>query len=1089
MEGLFAKGASSSAVESASTAAEPKNHKKTRRVSAAKAKGLRFKRVYTTPGVDPFDMIEWDKRTSKITNPDGSTVFELKDLEVPKSWTQLATDIIASKYFRKAGVPGTGHEVSARQTVTRVARSIRKAGEEFGGYFSDVEDADTFEAELTYMLINQLGAFNSPVWFNCGLAQEYGIKGRAVGSWQWNKLTNAIEDAADSYTRPQLSACFIQSVGDDLMDMADLVKREMRIFKFGSGTGTNFSKIRAEGEKLSSGGTSSGLMSFLEIYDKSAGAIKSGGTTRRAAKMVCLDMDHPDIERFIDWKMREEDKAKVLIEHGGLPSDFNGEAYHTVSGQNSNNSVRVADEFMKAVETDGTFDTKWRTDMKAAKTYKARELWDKIAIAAWKCADPGIQYDTTINRWHTCPNTDKIHASNPCSEYMFLDDSACNLASLNLTRFLSLEGMFDVERYRHACEVFITAQEIIVDFASYPNKDIAKNSHDYRPLGLGYANLGTLLMLLGIPYDSDRGRGIAAALTAIMCGRAYRQSAEVARTKGPFPGYEKNKEPFIKVMKMHRDASYQIRPEDCPQNLLKAAREDWDDAVALGELYGYRNAQSTVLAPTGTIGLLMDCDTTGVEPDFALVKFKKLAGGGYFKIVNESVSEALRRLGYTKDQSREIIEYICGTNTLKSAAPISDRALAERGLTAEEIARVNAQLPKVFELGHAFNAFVLGEACLKRLGLKPEDDVLAKLGFTAAEVDLSNDILCGRMTVEGAPHLKEEHLPIFDCANKCGKIGKRFIHWMGHIKMMGAVQPFISGAISKTINMPNEATVEDIKEAYLQSWKLGLKAVALYRDGCKASQPLSTKSSDKKKEESKEELVQGQLLPTTVANPVSPSAASQSLKRFRLPKKRSGFTQEARIAGQKVYLRTGEYEDGTLGEIFVDLAKEGAAFRSMMNCFAMSVSVGLQHGVPLKDYVDMFTFMRFEPQGPVDHPNIKMCTSVIDYIFRVLGLEYLDQTEFAQVKPADGDTRRRRTTDFIAAAPAAGSTGAKAATASEAPAAAPTVNVANPEASALSEHLGKMMGDAPFCNLCGHTTVRNGVCYKCLNCGNTLGCS
>ncbi len=1081
MEGLFGKGVGTPAAEGGSTSTELR--KKTRRATVARG---RFRRVYTTPGIDPFETIEWDRRKSRISNPDGSTVFELKDLEIPKAWSQLATDIIASKYFRKAGVPGTGNEVSARQTVTRIARSLRKAGEELGGYFADQDAADAFEAELTHMLVTQVGAFNSPVWFNCGLAQEYGITGKPVGNWDWNRQTNQVQESADSYSRPQLSACFIQSVSDDLMDMADLVKREMRIFKFGSGTGTNFSRIRSEGEKLSSGGTSSGLMSFLEIYDKSAGAIKSGGTTRRAAKMVCLDMDHPDIDRFIDWKMREEDKARVLIEHGGLPSDFNGEAYHTVSGQNSNNSVRVSDDFMKAVEQDGTWETKYRTGGKVAKAWKARELWDKVATAAWKCADPGVQYDTTINQWHTCPNTDRIHASNPCSEYMFLDDSACNLASLNLTKFLSPEGIFDVDRYRHAIEVFFTAQEIAVDFASYPNKQIAQNSHDYRPLGLGYANLGTLLMLQGIPYDSDRGRGIAAALTAILTGRAYRQSAEMARTKGPFPGYEKNRDPFLKVMKMHREASYAIKGEDCPTHLLKAAREDWDDVVALGELYGCRNAQATVLAPTGTIGLLMDCDTTGVEPDFALVKFKKLAGGGYFKIVNESVPEALRRLGYTKQQSEEIVAFVVGTNTLKSAAPINDQALAGKGLTAGEIARVEAQLPKVFELAHAFNAFVIGEEGMKRLGLQAEDDVLRKLGFSEAEIDQSNDVLCGRMTVEGAPHLKEEHLAIFDCANKCGKTGQRFIHWMGHIKMMGAVQPFISGAISKTINMPAETTVDEIKEAYLQSWKLGLKAVALYRDGCKASQPLSTKSERKEKKEEPAPLAQGQLLPATVANPVSPTAASQSLKRFRLPKKRSGFTQEARIAGQKLYVRTGEYEDGTLGEIFVDLAKEGAAFRSMMNCFAMAVSIGLQHGVPLKDYVDMFTFMRFEPQGPVDHPNIKMSTSVIDFIFRLLALEYLGQTEFAQVKPADGDTRMRRVTDFIKKVEAAqAAETAKAAAAAPAPAKAAPVG----EASVLSEHLGKMMGDAPFCNVCGHTTVRNGVCYKCLNCGNTLGCS
>ena len=1091
MKGLFDKSVASSAVENRGPASA--TPKRTRR-RTRKGAGLRFKRIYTTPGIDPFSPIEWSHRTSRISNPDGSTVFELKDIEIPSSWSQLATDIVASKYFRKAGVPGTGHEVSARQTVIRVARSIRKAGEELGGYFAGVEEADTFEAELTYMLITQVGAFNSPVWFNCGLAQEYGITGKPVGNWMWNQEKDRIEETVDAYTRPQLSACFIQSVSDDLMDMADLVKREMRIFKFGSGTGTNFSRIRAEGERLSSGGTSSGLMSFLEIYDKSAGAIKSGGTTRRAAKMVCLDMDHPDIERFVDWKMREEDKARVLIEHGGLTADFNGEAYHTVSGQNSNNSVRVPDEFMKAVEDGGPWVTQWRTGGDAH-TLRASELWDKVARAAWKCADPGVQFDSAINRWHTCPNTDKIHASNPCSEYMFLDDSACNLASLNLTKFLSPEGIFDVARYRHAIEVFLTAQEIIVDFASYPNDVIGKNSHDYRPLGLGYANLGTLLMLLGIPYDSDRGRGIAAALTAILCGRGYRRSAEIARTKGPFPGYEKNRDPFLKVMSMHRDAACQIPPEDCPQNLLKAAREDWDDVVAMGQVYGLRNAQATVLAPTGTIGLLMDCDTTGVEPDFALVKFKKLAGGGYFKIVNESVPEALRRLGYTKEQSEEIVQYVVGTNTLENEAPVNGRALEERGLTAEEIGRVEAQLPRVFELAHAFNGFVLGRECLERLGINPDEDVLSKLGFTDDEIDRSNDVVCGRMTVEGAPHLREEHLAIFDCANKCGKQGSRFIHWMGHIKMMAAVQPFISGAISKTINMPAETTVDDIKEAYHESWKLGLKAVALYRDGCKASQPLSSRPKGKKEkadgtpageplDPAPGELVQGQLLPTTVADPVSPAAASQGLRRFRLPKKRSGFTQEARIAGHKVYVRTGEYEDGTMGEMFIDMHKEGAAFRSMMNCFAISVSLGLQYGVPLKEFIDVFTFTRFEPQGMVDHPNIKMCTSVIDYIFRVLALEYEGITEFAQVKPADGDTRIRRAADFIRKPEPAGPAVEKPApraSGSGAPAATPE--------GALSEHLGTMMGDAPFCNICGHTTVRNGVCYKCLNCGNTLGCS
>jgi len=1017
-----------------------------------KPQGVRMKRIYTTPGLDPLDQVVWDKRSSKISNPDGSTVFEMKDLAVPSAWSQLATDIVVSKYFRKAGVPATGHETSVRQVVRRVAHTLRVAGEEYG-YFAGVEDADTFEAELTYLLVHQHGAFNSPVWFNCGLSQEYGIKGSAVGNYAWNRETGKIEETGDSYTRPQLSACFIQSVGDDLMDMADLVKREMRIFKFGSGTGTNFSKIRAEGEKLSSGGTSSGLMSFLEIYDKSAGAIKSGGTTRRAAKMVVLDVDHPDIEKFVDWKLREEEKARILIEQGGLPADFNGEAYRTVSGQNSNNSVRVPDAFMEAVERDGDWQTTWRTGGKVARTGKARHLWDKIAQAAWRCADPGLQFDTTINDWHTCSNTDRIQASNPCSEYMFLDDSACNLASLNLTKFLTPDGRFDVARYRHACEVFTTAQEIVVDFASYPTKRIAENSHDYRPLGLGYANLGTLLMLLGIPYDSDRGRAIAAALTAIMTGRAYRQSAEMAKVVGPFAGFAKNREPFLRVMRKHREAAYKLNEADCPPELLKAAREDWDETVAVGEVHGFRNAQATVLAPTGTIGLLMDCDTTGVEPDFALVKFKKLAGGGYFKIVNASVPEALKRLGYAPTQIQEILTYVTGTNTLKNGSPINAARLLLKGLLSEEVEKIEKHLPKVFELGHAFNAFTLGKECFARLGVKEGDDFLRVLGFGDVEIEESNEKICGSMTVEGAPHLREEHLAIFDCANKCGKRGARFLHWMGHVRMMAATQPFLSGAISKTINMPNEATVADIQEAYFQSWKLGLKAVALYRDGSKASQPLSSKSADKKGEA-----------------PVDHVCVAQ---RRRLPKKRGGFTQEARVAGQKVYLRTGEYEEGSLGEIFIDMHKEGAGFRSMMNCFAIAVSLGLQYGVPLKEFVDVFTFTRFEPQGPVDHPNIKMATSVVDYLFRVLALEYMGMTEFAQVKPADGgepqvrakkDTTRR----FVV---------------KEESAPAPL------DAGALSTHLGRMMGDAPFCTGCGHVTVRNGTCYKCLNCGNTMGCS
>jgi len=1082
----FEKAGSSAAVD-----ASPKGKGKAR-ASA----GVKFRRVFTRPGVHPYDSIAWEKRTSKITNPDGSVVFEMKDVEVPDSWSQLATDIIVSKYFRKAGVPGTGHEVSARQTVTLVARSIRKAGDQFGGYFASPEDAETFEMELTFLLVNQFGAFNSPVWFNCGLAQEYGIAGKPVGNWSWNQATGEVEETADAYSRPQLSACFIQKIHDDLMDMADQVRREMRIFKFGAGTGTNFSAIRAEGERLSSGGTSSGLMSFLEIYDKAAGAIKSGGTTRRAAKMVCLDMDHPEVERFIHWKMREEDKARILIELGGMDADFNGEAYHTVSGQNSNNSVRVPDAFMTAVVKDGEWATTWRTNGKAAKVYKARDLWDKISYAAWRCADPGIQFDTTINKWHTCPNTDRINASNPCSEYMFLDDSACNLASLNLTKFLAPDGAFDVARYRHACEIFTTAQEIVVEFASYPTKAIAQNSHDYRPLGLGYANLGTLLMLQGLPYDSDAGRAVAAALTGIMCGRAYRQSAEIARSKGPFAGYAKNREPFLNVMRMHRDASYQVEPKDAPgfEYLVRAAREDWDNAVAVGEVHGYRNAQATVLAPTGTIGLLMDCDTTGVEPDFALVKFKKLAGGGYFKIVNDSVTEALRRLGYSEKDGAAIVEYIVGKNTLRCAAPVRSESLGAKGLTEAEIDAIEEQIPRVFDLEHAFSPYAMGEAALKRLGLvekakDPKFSLLRELGFSAEDIERSNLVICGMMTIEGAPGLKEEHLPIFDCANVCGPHGSRYIHHSGHIRMMGATQPFISGAISKTINMPGTATVEDIKQAYLESWKLGLKAVALYRDGCKASQPLSTKV--KKADEAKVD-VQATQLPTTVGEPVSPTAAFEGLRRIRLPRKRRGFTQEARVGGHKVYLRTGEYEDGTLGEIFIDMHKEGAAFRSMMNCFAISVSLGLQYGVPLKEFVDCFTFTRFEPQGPVDHANIKFSTSVVDYVFRLLALEYLGMTDFVQVKPVDGvgaDPRAHGDTARIERKEGASNPSAAAGDLFAGGEGDARPVRGGTGTSALSDHLSTMMGDAPFCGQCGHVTVRNGVCYKCMNCGNTMGCS
>ena len=1028
-------------------------------------KGLKLERRYTKPQTDPLDAVTYEKRSSTISNTDGSVVFKMDNAEIPKSWSQLATDIVVSKYFRKAGVPGSGGEVSVRQVVHRIAGAIRKAGEDFGGYFRTVEDAETFEAELAHILVTQKGAFNSPVWFNCGLAEAYGIKTGQGGSYHWEFKKGAPSLTKDSYSHPQCSACFIQKVDDDLMSIFDLIKNEARLFKFGSGTGTNFSKIRGRQEKLSGGGTSSGLMSFLEVLDRGAGATKSGGTTRRAAKMVCLDMDHPEIMDFVNWKVKEEKKVAALIA-AGYPSDFNGEAYKTVSGQNSNNSVRISDEFMKAYLDGGKWQTKFRTTGEVCETFEARDLMHQIAYAAWACADPGVQFDTTINDWHTSVNTDRIHASNPCSEYMFLDDSACNLASVNLMKFLNEDGSFDIAGFRHACRIFIIAQEILVDYSSYPTLSIAQNSHDYRPLGLGYANLGTLLMVKGIPYDSEKALAICGALTAITTGHGYRTSAEIAKHKGPFPGYAINQEPTLHVMKKHRDAAHKISDKLCPPDLLSAAKEDWDEVVRLCEKYGVRNAQATVIAPTGTIGLLMDCDTTGIEPDFSLVKFKKLAGGGYFKIVNQSVTRALQNLGYREDQVRDIVTYVTGTLTLDGAPHINSATLKERGFTDEDLEKIEANIPGVFELQFGFNKWTLGEETLKRLGFKEEEynnfhfNMLEALGFSQKQIGEANDVVCGRMTVEGAPGLKSEHLPVFDCANKCGKYGKRFIAPMGHIRMMAAAQPFISGAISKTVNLPNEVTVEDIEKLYVESWKLGLKAAALYRDGCKLSQPLNSSSSSGT--QSKSEAGPAELGP----------------QRHRLPKKRSGMTQEARIGGHKVYVRAGEYEDGKIGEIFIDMHKEGAAYRSMMNCFAIAVSLGLQYGVPLQEYVDVFTFTRFEPSGPVDHPNIKFATSIVDYIFRLLAMEYLGRHDLVQVPPMT------RTTDVVLPPER------HVHTAEEEKETEPAPRLGKAENSdPLSGHLGKMMGDAPFCSLCGHVTVRNGACYKCLNCGNSMGCS
>jgi len=1085
--------------------------------------GVVITRRFTQPGTDPLDNgapgengepLVYERRSSIITNPDGSIVFKMEGAEIPKGWSQLATDIVISKYFRKAGLYGDKDqgEKSVRQVVHRIAHTIRTAGERFGGYFATSADADTFEAELSWLMLHQYGAFNSPVWFNCGLFHEYGIEGSG-GNWAANLTTGEAEQTANAYERPQCSACFIQRANDDLMSIYDLMKSEARLFKYGSGTGSNFSAIRGRQEKLSGGGTSSGLMSFLEVFDRAAGSTKSGGTTRRAAKMVCLDMDHPEIVDFITWKQREEKKAQALIA-AGFSSDFNGDAYHTISGQNSNNSVRVSDEFMRAALAGGKWHTIARTTKEVVDTHEAKDLWRMIAEAAWSCADPGVQYDTTVNRWHTCPNTDRINASNPCSEYMFLDDSACNLASVNLTKFLRADAsaasghVFDIEGYRHACRTFFVAQEILVDLSSYPTAGIAKNSHDYRPLGLGYANLGSLLMQIGVPYDSDRGRAIAAALTAIMCGHAYKASAEMAATKGPFAGFAKNREPMLRVMGMHRDAAYAIHREHCPTDLYKAACEDWDGAVRLGEQNGYRNAQATVLAPTGTIGLLMDCDTTGIEPDFALVKFKKLAGGGYFKIVNQSVPGALTNLGYSPAEVQEIVAYVSGTNTLLGAPHVNRRTLAQKGFDDQDLDKIETAIPGVFDLESAFAPWVLGEETYARLGaqhLKSGRALLLHVGYTDAQIDEASDTIVGRMTIEGAPHLRDEHYPVFDCANRCGKTGQRFLPPMAHVRMMAAAQPFLSGAISKTVNLPNEATVEEVQKIYEEGWRLGLKAVALYRDGCKASQPLSTKSDEKKESSPPLAPMPKTDEPQDVQQLTLPLTRPHGV-RVRLPKKRRGFTQEARVGGHKIFLRTGEYDDGTLGEIFIDMHKEGAAFRSLMNCFAMSVSVGLQYGVPLETYVEQFTFTRFEPQGTVEgHPNVKLATSIVDYLFRVLGIEYLHRYDLAHVKPEVLVTPSHKNESHVPEEPPSLPPHALAATVPpsdtsvektlaytpEAIARSATMNEGLGDAphGAMDAHLDAMMGDAPVCDVCGHITVRNGACYKCLNCGNSMGCS
>jgi ribonucleoside-diphosphate reductase alpha chain len=1196
---------------------------------------MRFERELTAEAEGRYGEIEFIRATSEIRNPDGSVIFRLADIEVPKPWSQVACDILAQKYFRKAGIPAAlkpvdepgvpgwlRRHVADKEALAALPEAVRSVGETTakqvfdrmagtwtywgwkGGYFGSEADARAFRDEVCFMLARQMVAPNSPQWFNTGLHWAYGIDGPAQGHFYVDPATGKVVESTSAYEHPQPHACFIQSVADDLVNeggIMDLWVREARLFKYGSGTGSNFSRLRGDGERLSGGGRSSGLMSFLKIGDRAAGAIKSGGTTRRAAKMVSVDVDHPDIEAYVDWKVIEEQKVAALVAgskmtkrqldaviaacHEAAPdlgeaafdvarnaglkaavrrardcaipenyvrraidaarsgadsfdfrtydTDWDSEAYLTVAGQNSNNSVRLTNEFVQRVLDDGTWDLIRRTDGRIHKTLPARALWDKIGAAAWASADPGVQYDTTINEWHTCPAGGRINASNPCSEYMFLDDSACNLASLNLLAFRREDGRFDTALFTHCTRIWTVVLEISVLMAQFPSREIARLSYDYRTLGLGYANLGGLLMAAGLSYDSEEGRAIAGAVSAVMTGVAYRTSAEMAAQLGAFPGYAANREPMLRVIRNHRRAAlggaepYEgltvapvpfIRAQCLDSGLAVAVADVWNEALAMGEAHGYRNAQVSVVAPTGTIGLVMDCDTTGIEPDFALVKFKKLAGGGYFKIINRIVPEALKSLGYGAEHIDRMIRYAVGHGTLAGAPAISHQTLAAKGFGAGDIVKVESALASAFDIKFVFNKWTLGEALLTgRLGFTsaqietPGFDLLTALGFTRAQIEAANTFVCGAMTLEGAPGLEPAHLPVFDCANPCGRIGVRFLSAESHIRMMAASQPFISGAISKTINMPNAATVEDCKQAYLLSWRLGLKANALYRDGSKLSQPLSSQLIEDDEEAEAEALVSQPTAAqaVTMAERIVERVIHRAERR-RLPDRRKGYTQKAAVGGHKVYLRTGEYEDGSLAEVFIDMHKEGSAFRSLMNNFAIAISIGLQYGVPLEEFVEAFTFTRFEPAGMVQgNEAIRMATSIIDYIFRELAISYLARNDLAHVDPSDlmpdtigngaaegnlprtgsqtaeqarsvlADIQRGVSRGFVR-----GTVGAAAA-----PAAVVAQAAAEDRISRMREAKVKgYEGDScPECN--NFTMVRNGTCLKCVTCGATSGCS
>ncbi|MGX0877771.1 ribonucleoside-diphosphate reductase alpha chain [Roseovarius sp. MBR-154] len=1221
---------------------------------------MKIERKFTTAGQDAYAALDFVTTSSEIRNPDGTTVFKLDDIEVPAGWSQVASDVIAQKYFRKAGVPnklekvaeegvpeflwrgrpaadndGFDGETSAKQVFDRLAGAWCYWGWK-GGYFTKESDARAYFDEMRYMLARQMAAPNSPQWFNTGLHWAYGIDGPSQGHYYVDFETGELTKSASAYEHPQPHACFIQSVKDDLVGdggIMDLWVREARLFKYGSGTGTNFSSLRAEGEKLSGGGKSSGLMGFLKIGDRAAGAIKSGGTTRRAAKMVICDADHPDIQEFINWKVKEEQKVASIVagskmhelklneifaairswdgssedavdpkKNGQLKSairsakqvqipetyvkrvldyakqgydsiefptydtDWDSEAYASVSGQNSNNSIRVTDAFLKAVENDEDWALINRTDGKVAKTIKARDLWEDVGHAAWACADPGIQYHDTVNAWHTCPEDGEIRGSNPCSEYMFLDDTACNLASMNLLKFY-VDGQFDADAYMHATRLWTVTLEISVTMAQFPSKEIAQRSYDFRTLGLGYANIGGLLMNMGHGYDSDEGRALCGALTAIMTGVSYATSAEMAGELGAFAGYKKNAKHMLRVIRNHRNAAYgategyealAVKPvpldhKSCPDaRLVDLAMASWDEALKLGEKHGYRNAQATVIAPTGTIGLVMDCDTTGIEPDFALVKFKKLAGGGYFKIINQSVPAALEKLGYGPAQIEEIIGHAVGHGTIGNAPGINHTSLVGHGFGENELAKVDAALGSAFDIRFVFNQWTLGaEFCTQVLGIPneklndPTFDLLAHLGYSRREIDAANDHVCGTMTLEGAPHLKEEHYHVFDCANPCGKTGKRYLGVESHITMMAAAQSFISGAISKTINMPNDATIEDCQKAYELSWSLGVKANALYRDGSKLSQPLASalvEDDDEAAEilESGSAQEKAAVLAEKIVEKVVIKEIVRS-NREKMPQRRKGYTQKAMVGGHKVYLRTGEYEDGQLGEIFIDMHKEGAGFRAMMNNFAIAVSVGLQYGVPLEEFVDAFTFTKFEPSGMVQgNDSIKNATSILDYIFRELAVSYLDRTDLAHVKPSgasfddlgrgeeegvsnikemsgEAATRslevlkqisstgylRKRLPQELVVFQGGQGTGTMGFRGSDAEVALQTlvpetVHASVTSVSATSTSMSmdarvkaKMQGyEGEACGECGnYTLVRNGTCMKCNTCGSTSGCS